>query len=206
MKSFKKKLIVLSALFFSAAAVLSAQDRVLVAYFSRVGISALTESTDVVTSASLRTVNGQLVGNTEMLAEMVHSRVGGDLIQIKTEQIYPELYRDTTDLALQEQRSGARPVVTTEIDLSRYDTIFVGYPNWWGTLPMALFTFFESYDFRGKVIVPFTTHEGSALGRSVQDMRSMTAGAEIRDAFVERGGRVNRAERDVNRWLEGLGY
>jgi flavodoxin len=118
--------------------------RILVAYFSRVGISAFTDTVDVVSSASLQRGDDGLVGNTEVVANNIHDIVGGDIVQIKTVKQYPESYRDTATVAREEQRSNERPELTTQITTIRsYDVIFLGYPNWWGTLPMALFTFLE---------------------------------------------------------------
>ena len=179
---------------------------VLVVYFSRVGITQFNDKTDVVTSASLRREDKGFVGNTELLAGMVHDRVGGDLVQIKTVQTYPEKYRDTTDLALKEQRDGTRPALSTRFNLDNYDVIFLGYPNWWGTLPMALFTFMESYDFEGKTIIPFCTHEGSALGRSIQDLNQLAPRASVKQGYSVRGSRSDSAGDEVDRWLRNLGY
>ena len=144
-------------------------------------------------------------GNTRRLAEMIHEGVGGEMIELKTVSPYPQDYDAVVDLARQEQREHARPALSTELpDLSGYDTVFIGYPNWWGTLPMPFFTLLETYRLDGKNIVPFCTHEGSRFGRSVDDLRKLCPGAHILDGFEVRGSRVSGAREDVAEWLSGL--
>ncbi len=145
-------------------------------------------------------------GNTREIANQIHERVGGDIFEIVTVKPYPEIYRECTDLAKREQESNARPQLAKEIaDMDSYDVVFVGYPNWWGTLPMALFTFFEKYDFAGKSVIPFCTHEGSALGRSVQDITRLAPKANLFEGLAIRGARVKMAQNDVAAWLNKIG-
>jgi flavodoxin len=145
-------------------------------------------------------------GNTRIIAESVCQAVGGDIFEIKTVNIYPKEYRLVTDVARQEQETKARPALAASVNgMDSYDTVFLGYPNWWGTIPMALFTFLEAYDFTGKTIIPFCTHEGSALGRSVAEIRQLCPGATVLDGLAIRGGKVDRAQIDVQNWLRSLG-
>lgn len=145
-------------------------------------------------------------GNTREIADQIHRQVGGDLFEIKTVKAYPKEYRPTTEVAKEEQQADARPELAAKVaDMDSYDIVFLGYPNWWGTIPMALFTFLESYDFSGKTILPFCTHEGSALGRSMNDIRKLCPKATIRDGLAIRGSRVNRAQGDVIAWLRKNG-
>lgn len=186
---------------------LEAQDKKnLIVYFSRVGITDFSDEIDVVTSASLRPGLSGLVGNTELLASKIQSRVGGDVVQVKTVQKYPEEYRTTTDFALKEQEKGIRPELSTSIDITGYDVIFLGYPNWWGTIPMAIVTFMEQNDFTGKTIVPFCTHEGSGLGRSIKDLKKLSPNSEIVTGLAIRGSKVDRADKYIEEWLSGLQY
>lgn len=107
-------------------------------------------------------------GNTRYMAGQIHERIGGDILEIRTVNVYSEEYDTVVEQAKKEQNQNARPSLSMAVpDLSAYDTLFVGYPNWWGTMPMALFTFFEGIDLKGKALVPFTTHEGSVFGRSL---------------------------------------
>jgi flavodoxin len=145
-------------------------------------------------------------GNTRTIAEQIQKTIGGSLFEIKTATPYTADYDTLVDQAQLEQRDNARPVLAARVsDMDSYDTIFLGYPNWWGTLPMALFTFLESYDFSGKTIIPFCTHEGSGLGRSVSDIKKLCPQATVRDGLAIRGGSVKSAGNDVTVWLRGLG-
>jgi len=146
-------------------------------------------------------------GNTRALAEMIHHQVGGDLFEIKTILPYPQDYDTVVDQAKREQQQNFRPQLATHIDdLNEFSTIFIGYPNWWGTMPMALFTFFESHNLSGKKLIPFCTHEGSALGRSVTDMQQLAPQATILDGLAIRGRSVHgrSTRKDIADWLAKL--
>ena len=114
------------------------------------------------------------VGNTEVAAKMIWEITGGDLFRIETVNAYPEDYTETTEVAKQELRANARPELTGHLEIiASYDVIFLGYPNWWGTMPMPVFTFLEEHDFSRKTIVPFCIHEGSGLGHSEKDVAKL---------------------------------
>jgi flavodoxin len=143
-------------------------------------------------------------GNTRHVADRIQPRVGGDIFELRTEHTYPQEYRATTDQAKREQETGFRPRLTAEVrNMAEYDTVFIGYPNWWGTLPMVFFTFLEKYDFSGKTLVPFCTHEGSRLGRGEADIRTLCPNSRILEGIALRGGSVrsDSAEREVVEWL-----
>jgi flavodoxin len=134
-------------------------------------------------------------GNTRVIAEILQKEIGGDIFEIKTEQTYPQEFNPLIDMAKREQEVNARPLLATKIDdMGAYDTLFLGYPNWWGTMPMALFTFLEQYDFTGKTIIPFCTHNGSRLGSSVEDIKRLCPNATILDGLAIRGGRSGSFE------------
>ena len=163
----------------------------LIAYFSRPGNNY---------------VNGNIVnlpvGNTEVIAKMIQEMTGGDLFHIEAVNAYPEDYTETTDVAQEELRTNARPKLTRHLEtMASYDVIFLGYPNWWGTMPMPVFTFLEEYDFSGKTIAPFCTHEGSGLGRSVSDIRKMCPKSTVLEGLAIRGGDVKNARGEVAGWL-----
>lgn len=142
--------------------------------------------------------------NTRMVAEQIRESVGGDLFHVAPKQSYPEDYQETTRIARTELDDGQRPELSATIppgEMTSYDVIFLGYPNWWGTIPMALFTFLEQYDLSGKRIVPFCTHEGSGLGRSVEDIKRLCPGAEVLPGLAVRGGSASRSRDDVTGWL-----
>ncbi len=145
-------------------------------------------------------------GNTREIANQIHANVGGDMFEIKTVDPYPADYNATTEQAKREQETNYRPKLTATVpNMASYNVIFLGYPNWWGTMPMALFTFLEGYNFSGKTIVPFCTHEGSRLGRSVSDLRQLCPQANILDGLAVRGSSVKNAQNDVATWLRQIG-
>jgi flavodoxin len=149
-------------------------------------------------------------GNTREVANQIHQRVGGNIIEIRTLHPYPEEYRATTEKAKREQETNFRPQLTLDVeDMDSYDVVFIGYPIWWGTLPMALFTFLEKYHFDGKTLIPFCTHEGSHLGRSVTDIKALCPSSTVSEGLALRGGnsgyvKTESARRDVAEWLSTL--
>ena len=145
-------------------------------------------------------------GNTRAVAEHIHKAVGGGLFEIKTAAPYPKEYRPTTEAAKREQQANARPELTGRVqDMASFDIIFLGYPNWWSSVPMALFTFLECYDLSGKTIIPFCTHGGGGIGRSVKDIKKLCPGATVREELVIGGGSAGRAADEVSAWLRRLG-
>lgn len=144
-------------------------------------------------------------GNTQVIANKIYESVGGDIFQIMIVDPYPTDYNAVVNLAKQEQKNGYRPELSTKVEnMDSYDVIFVGYPNWWATMPMAVFTFLEEYDFSGKTIIPFCTHEGSALGRSVDDITELCSRSTILDGLAVRGRDVKNAQNKVSEWLRKI--
>ena len=142
-------------------------------------------------------------GNTECVAGKIAALTGADGFQIETVKAYPTDYTEMTKVAMQELQSGVRPVLTERVaGMEAYDTIILGYPNWWGTMPMCVFTFLETYDFTGKKILPFCTHEGSRLGHSVEDIRKVCPDAEVRDGLAIRGSSVASSDKRIKEWLK----
>lgn len=145
-------------------------------------------------------------GNTKALAETIQATAGGDLFQIKTVETYPADYNAVVDVAKKEQNANSRPDLATKVeDMSSYDVVFVGYPNWWGTIPMGVYTFLEGYDFSGKKIVPFCTHGGSALGRSERDIERLCPQSTVLEGLAVSGSSVRNAQSSVSAWLRKLG-
>ncbi len=142
----------------------------------------------------------------DTIANQIHKDVGGDIFEIVTVDPYPDDYNACVDKAKQEQDDDYRPKLKTKVEnMDSYDVVFVGYPNWWGTMPMAVFTFLEEYDFSGKTIVPFCTHEGSRLGRSVEDIKELCPQSTILEGLAVRGGDVKNAQNEVSEWLRKIG-
>ena len=133
---------------------------------------------------------------------------GGDLFSIRTSVVYPADGGELIDYAAQEQEENARPELTTHIEnLDGYDTIFIGYPNWWADLPMAVYSFFDEYDFSGKTIIPFNVHNGSRFSRTIQTIQELEPDATVvEDGFTVSEQTVADAAEEVAAWLEGLGY
>lgn len=133
---------------------------------------------------------------------------GGDLFSLRTSVVYPADGGELIDYAAQEQEENARPELTTHIEnLDGYDTIFIGYPNWWADLPMAVYSFFDEYDFSGKTIIPFNVHNGSRFSRTIQTIQELEPDATVvEDGFTVSEQTVADAAEDVAAWLEGLGY
>lgn len=145
-------------------------------------------------------------GNTKVVANSIKENVGSDIFEVKTVESYPTNYNAVVDKAKKEQNADYRPELATKVhDMDAYDIIFVGYPNWWSTMPMGVFTFFETYDFSGKTIIPFCTHEGSGLGRSMSDIKKLCPKSNVIDGLAIRGTSVNKAQNDVLAWLHRLG-
>lgn len=145
-------------------------------------------------------------GNTREIANQIHARVGGDIFEIKTVKPYPSDYDTLLDQARREQDTDYRPKLAAKVkDMGSYDVVFVGYPDWWNTMPMPVFTFLEQYNFAGKTIVPFCTHEGSGLGRSVRDIKRLCPKSTVLDGLAVRGSHVKGAQGEVAEWLHELG-
>ena len=145
------------------------------------------------------------IGNTEVIAKKIQVLTGSDLFQIETVKAYPEDYTETTRVSQDELSQNARPELTEMVAaMDAYAVIYLGYPNWWGTMPMAVFTFLESYDFSGKIIVPYCTHEGSGLGSSERDIKKLCPTAKVLSGLAIKGG-VGSAGKDLASWLKRLG-
>ncbi|WP_320018473.1 flavodoxin [Labilibaculum manganireducens] len=145
------------------------------------------------------------IGNTEVVAKKIQILTGSDLFFIDTMKEYPIDYMETTRVAQRELDDDARPELTDTVDnMDEYDVIYLGYPNWWGTFPMPVFTFLESYDFSGKTIITFCTHEGSGLGHSLADIKKYCQGANVLDGIAIKGGSVQNADFQIEKWLNRL--
>ena len=145
-------------------------------------------------------------GNTEVVAEFAQKATGGDLFEIQTVKTYPINYKECCDEAQKEGKSNARPELAVAVpDISGYDTIVLGYPCWWGTMPQAVFTFLESADFSGKKILPFCTHEGSGMGRSESDIKKLCPGSNVVKGLAINGSACNRTEGNLKSWLSANG-
>ncbi len=174
--------------------------KILTVYFS----SANTAAVDAVSSATPSVKN---MGSTEYIAVYINSKVGGDIAKITPVKDYPESYNGTLDAAKAERDGDERPEFRNlDVSPEDYDVIFVGYPMWWYTLPMIMYTFFDTYDFSGKTIIPFNTHEGSGDGGTYNEIREFEPDATVYDGLAVRGGSAEKSDEDIDKWLAGLGY
>ena len=167
-------------------------SKTLVAYFSRAGEN---YGVGVVEK-----------GNTEIIAEMIADEVGADTFRIQTVAAYPESYDECTAIAKQEQEQGARPELSSTVaNFDDYDVIYLGYPIWYGDMPMVVYTFLESYDFTDKTIIPFCTHAGSGLAGTVSSIQAVCGGAAVLDGLAITGTTAQNDPEDasdaVRTWL-----
>ena len=145
------------------------------------------------------------VGNTRVVAEKIQALAGGDLFRIEPVKPYPADYDETVERAKEELGKNARPELKEIVrNPDVYDTVFLGYPIWWGVMPMPVLTFLESADFSGKTIVPFCTHEGSGFGMSERYIRQSCPKAKILSGLAIRGGKRDQADAEIRKWLKSL--
>ena len=172
-------------------------SKILIAFYSRRGQNYV--------NGSIRSL---AKGNNEVVVEKILQLLGGDaaVFRIDTVTPNPEDYTATTQQAQAELRQNARPALKSPIaSIVDYDTVILGYPNWWGQPPMPVFTFLESYDFGGKTIVPFCTHEGSGLSDSLRSIARACPHVTMGKPLAVRGANVANADQEIKHWLEENG-
>lgn len=144
-------------------------------------------------------------GNTRQIAEFIQRGTGGKLIEIKRKAPYPQVYRELTDAAKKEIESGTLPEIDAiDINMTDYDVVFIGSPNWWGTLAPPAASFLSRHNLSGKTVIPFMTHGGSGLGRSLEAIRKLCPESTVLNGRAFFGSRVKGAEPEVGQWLETL--
>lgn len=184
----------------------AAQSSLLVAYFSYAENAALPDDVDASASASIQPWNGALTGNTGVVADMIAQATGADLFSIRTVEQYPDTYDATLDQGQQEQSDGARPELATHLEnLDSYDTIFLGFPNWWGDMPMAVYTFLDEVDLSGKTVIPFVTSGGSGFSNTISTIQQMEPQATVQEGLSISGSSATGAQQQVESWLSELG-
>jgi len=174
---------------------LNMNNKILVAYFSRAGNNYVGSS-----------IVDLPVGNTEIVARMIAQLTGGNLFKIDPVKKYSTDYTICTEEAKKELDANARPQLAEYLDsITAYDTIILGFPNYWSTMPMPVWTFLDKYDFSGKTILPLCTHEGSGMGRSESDLKKLCPGATVLNGLAIRGSAVKTAQAEVTGWLQKAG-
>ena len=146
------------------------------------------------------------VGNTKIVADYISEITGSDQFEIIAEKNYDMPYMDLIKVAQDEAKAGELPAYKGDVDVAPYDVIFIGGPIWWGTYPQVMFTFFMDHDLSGKTVIPFTTHEGSGLASTVQDVKKAWPEATVKDGFAIYGHEVRTGKAKVEKWLKGLGW
>ena len=151
-------------------------------------------------------IDGETLGNTQYMAYVIQETVGADIFRIEPETPYPTDHDELVDLASEEQSNNARPAIKDTIEnFDTYENIFVGYPNWWGDMPMILYTFFDTYDLSGKTVVPFVTSGGSGFSDTISTIRRLESGASVLDGLSLSSSLASDPGSDVADWLTGLG-
>lgn len=187
--------------------VTTSESKTLVVYFSMPETTKADNLTEDEEN-SVVVIDGEVLGNTQYVAYLIQESTGADIFRIEPKTPYPADHNDLTDFAKQEQNQNARPELAANVEnLSQYDTIFIGYPNWWGDMPMLLYTFFDDNDFSGKTIIPFNTHGGSGFSNTIAAIAELEPNAVVNeDGFTVSRNNVQDSKPDVIAWLKGLGY
>ena len=180
-------------------------QRILIAYFS-VPEDVDTAGVDAVSGASIVVRNGEKLGNTQYVAELIQNAIGGDLFRIETVAPYPLDHEPLVDQASEEKAAAVRPELSAQVEnFEQYDIVLLGYPNWWADLPMPVYSFLESYDFGAKTIIPFITHGGSRASRTVETISELQPDASVYDnALVLSRNDVANSGDDVTAWITNI--
>lgn len=175
--------------------------KVLIAYFSE----PLPDGVDASTSASRLVVDGDVYGSVQYIATQIQENTGGDMVRIQTATPYPDNFDDLADQANQERQNDVHPALSTNIEnFDDYDVVFVGYPIWWYQMPMAMYSFFDKYDFSGKTLIPFSTHGGSGWSGTLNVISQLEPNATIVNGFSISRESAAGAAGNVRTWLQQI--
>lgn len=145
-------------------------------------------------------------GNTHIIAEMIAKETGGKLFRIETVKPYPDEYKACVEVAKAEKENNARPEIKGDVKVEDYDVVFLGYPNWWGDMPMAVYTFIEKHTWQGKTVIPFCTHEGSGLSGTERKLKDACKGATVSEGLAIKGTTAQNSQpqalKTVQTWLQ----
>ena len=175
--------------------------------YGSLGDSFESADVDAIASASITVVDGHAQGNVETMAQMIQNTVGGDLFSIQTTDSYPVNYDELIDLGGEEKSAAARPELSTQVEnMADYDVIFLGYPNWWYDMPMAMYSFLEEYDLSGKTIIPFAASAGSGFSGTISSIQELEPEAVV----MENGlhipmGDIANGQSEIKAWISELG-
>ncbi|MGI5896388.1 MAG: flavodoxin [Oscillospiraceae bacterium] len=163
-------------------------------------------STPIETSSKSLVVYFSWSGNTENVAKSIQSQTNSDIFEIVPATPYSDDYDTVVDLAQEEQRNNARPAISNSIEnIEQYDVIYVGFPNWWGDMPMILYTFFDTYDLSDKTVALFCTSGGSGLSGTVNEVKTLEPNATVTEGLHIRDGASDSPDSAVSEWLNKIG-
>ena len=146
------------------------------------------------------------VGNTEIVADIIKDLIPADSFKIEMKNPYSPVYMTCIEEAKKDLRAKARPeLVSMPESIDEYDTVILAYPNYWGTMPMAVYTFLENFDFSGKTILPLCTNEGSGMGSSEREIKKTCPGAVVKKGLPITGSAAANSKSSVERWLKANG-
>lgn len=181
-------------------------SNILIAYFSLADNANYPDDVDATTSASIVADNEERYGTTEYLARMIQKKVGGDLHRIETKEAYPDDFDAVVEQNHSEMQNGILPELKeSNIEISKYDTVFIGYPVWATNVPQAVLSFLHEYDLSGKKVIPFCTHDGYGAGSSYRTIGNACPQAILSDGLAVRSSEVSAAENAVTDWLKAIG-
>lgn len=188
-------------------ATMADNSSVLIAYFSRWGNTDYPSDVDATTSASIVVDGDERYGTTEYEARMIQELTGGTLYPIQTETTYSPDFNEVVSEGHEESAQGRLPELKDSgLDMAAYDVVFVGYPVWATDAPQAVHSFLQKYDFTGKTVIPFCTHDGYGAGRSYSTIASLCPGANVLDGIAVEAKDVPQAADTVKQWVESLGF
>lgn len=145
-------------------------------------------------------------GNTEKVAKSIQEQTNSDIFEIIPQEPYSDDYNTVLEVAQDEQQQNARPAIAESIEnIEDYDVIYVGYPNWWGDMPMIIYTFFDNYDLSGKTVAPFCTSGGSGLSNTVNEIKELEPNAAVTQGLHIGSGSASNPDSSVSEWLEDIG-
>ena len=183
------------------------QNKILIAYFTW-SDNTVVENPDSIDVDAETSASVLSPGNAELIANWIAEETGGDLFSIKTQNKYSSDYDECLNQARKERDNNERPALVGRVNnIDDYDVIFLGFPNWWYTCPMAVFTFVESYDLEGKTIIPFCTHGTGGLSRTIRDLKKLLPeNCEVLEPIGVYRPEVKNSKSRVLDWLRNLGY
>ena len=183
------------------------QNKILIAYFTW-SDNTIVENPDSIDVDAETSASVLSLGNAELIANWIAEKIGGDLFSIKTQNKYSSDYDECLNQARRERDNNERPALVGRLNnIDDYDVIFLGFPNWWYTCPMAVFTFVESYDLSGKTIIPFCTHGTGGLSRTIRDLKNLLPeNCEVLEPIGVYRPEVKNSKSRVLDWLKKLGY